>query len=105
MCDLEESHFEPDYEEDMPLHHIQGSTLSKKGENVLYAKQNSPMSDDMLYKNTFHGTFTPKHRAGYVNLVLVKRDSLNYILKKNTLITLLLADFKLTSMVNYGWTK
>ena len=31
MCDLEESQFEPDYEEDMLFHHIQGSTLSKKG--------------------------------------------------------------------------
>ena len=30
MCDLEESQFKPDYEEVMLLHHIQGSTLSKK---------------------------------------------------------------------------
>ena len=38
MCDLEESHFEPDYEEDMPLHHIQGSTLRKKGKKCPVCK-------------------------------------------------------------------
>ena len=90
MCDLEESHFEPDYEEDMPLHHIQGSTLSKKGKKCPVCKAKFTHVRRHVIQEQFHGTFTPKHRAGYVNLVLVKRGSLNYILKKNTLITVFL---------------
>lgn len=39
MSDLEESHFEPDNEEDCLPDHIKGSTLGKREKSVLFVVQ------------------------------------------------------------------